>query len=35
MNFAQRLECSSRDQKIASIQAHNLQNIDQGHARHM
>jgi len=34
-NVAQRLECSSRDQKVVLIQAKNLKNVDQGHARHM
>jgi len=34
-NVAQRSECSHRDQNVASIQAQNIKNIDQGHARHM
>ena len=34
-NVAQRSECLRRDQKVASIEAQNLKNIDQGHARHM
>ena len=34
-NVAQWSECSSKDHKIVLIQAKNLKNIDQGHARHV
>jgi len=34
-NVAQRSGYSHRDQKVAFIQAQNLKNINQGHARHM
>jgi len=34
-NVAQTSKCSSRDQRVVLIQAKNLKNIDQGHARHM